>query len=373
MEIAFLFNSDAKEFGGYYGHPIQKKILDTGVLQKANRHMRVSVGDLLLMDTLRRGTSPEDILNTLLSTGFHRLKTEEISSLLNKATIYVWLVQNITETVASELGDALWKDETFLGFHQVDFTHPPHFRFYYRSLPEQLRIHGKRASILEPFESERDETQAAELRSLGFTEVTFDNVGIRGTIFDKYDTIEHYRRRASFEEAISVDLPGGRDEASNLCSFLDEIHPKLFEVLASAIRAIENAETVEDVAQAALSGRRFLSTVADILFPPSNQIRGGHKLDASAYRNRLWAYVEDTLNNSGVTDEKALIGLGKEIDRLDVFFNKGLHAECSREEVLQELVNLSVLIAQIIAINPALTRRPYASLNVETIKEIMQI
>jgi len=32
MEVAFLFNSCAEEFGGFYGFPIQKKILSKDVL-----------------------------------------------------------------------------------------------------------------------------------------------------------------------------------------------------------------------------------------------------------------------------------------------------------------------------------------------------
>lgn len=47
MNIAFLFNSDAEEYGGIYGDAIEAKILQSGVLQNIQRHMRVSVGDVL--------------------------------------------------------------------------------------------------------------------------------------------------------------------------------------------------------------------------------------------------------------------------------------------------------------------------------------
>jgi hypothetical protein len=48
MIIALLFNSDAPEYGGYYGGPINRKVVSTGVLQESDRHMKMSVGDVLI-------------------------------------------------------------------------------------------------------------------------------------------------------------------------------------------------------------------------------------------------------------------------------------------------------------------------------------
>ncbi len=45
MNVAFLFNSDHPSIAGCYGPRVMEKVLQTGVLQAAQRSMRVSVGD----------------------------------------------------------------------------------------------------------------------------------------------------------------------------------------------------------------------------------------------------------------------------------------------------------------------------------------
>ena len=47
MNIAVLFNSNHPEFVGNYAYAVMRRILGTGVLQSANRNMRVSTGDIL--------------------------------------------------------------------------------------------------------------------------------------------------------------------------------------------------------------------------------------------------------------------------------------------------------------------------------------
>ena len=58
MNIAFLFNSDHPSLGGYYGPPVMDLILGAEVLQKSNRHMRVSVGDILTYSAAARSNTP---------------------------------------------------------------------------------------------------------------------------------------------------------------------------------------------------------------------------------------------------------------------------------------------------------------------------
>jgi len=99
-------------------------------------------------------------------------------------------------------------------------------------------------------------------------------------------------------------------------SQLEELHPKLFDAFAAAARTLDRAETEEDLAQAALSGRRLLEKTADYLFPPQSIDWNGRKVGKAQYKNRLWAYVERTLLASRGADLTALDRLGKEANRL---------------------------------------------------------
>jgi hypothetical protein len=107
--------------------------------------------------------------------------------------------------------------------------------------------------------------------------VDYEDIGLRRTLLDSYDTIEHFRRVEDFKR-IFARFEGLDDgTVSDLALFLEEIHPVLFDVLASASRTLDRAETREDLAQAALSGRRLLEQIADYLYPPAKEKRKGRE------------------------------------------------------------------------------------------------
>lgn len=113
------------------------------------------------------------------------------------------------------------------------------------------------------------------------------------------------------------------------------------------------------MAQAALSGRRLLEQVADYLFPPRTELRNGREVGKGQYKNRLWAYLEETVAEVGESGNEVLQRLGKEADRLVDLFNSGLHHSPSRAKVEDALRDLSSWLSMVIDLSPAHARRPY--------------
>ena len=190
-------------------------------------------------------------------------------------------------------------------------------------------------------------------------EVCYEDIGARQTIFDQYDTLSHFKRVEDFKRVFS-NFDGLNDElASDLTINLEELHPKLFDAFSAAARTLERAETAEDLAQAALSGRRLLERVADYLFPPRAEAWNGRRVGPNEYKNRLWAYVEKTMTEAQIDDPAVLRRLGAEADRLISLFNAGLHATPTQEKVEAAFRDLIVWLSEVVELDPAAIRRPY--------------
>jgi hypothetical protein len=366
MNIALLFNSDHPSLGGYYGPLVMDRILDAEVLQRANRHVRVSVGDILTFSAAADSSTPTSAFLVELCRAVYqpkvygRLLHDRLDATHGKATVFCWLFQNMTEPIAEVLHAKLTPDPAYLGAMDVDFSEPLHLQFFRNSLIETCRLRGSRCSVFYDMGQNEDpdiaEREAFEQH--GFT-VEFEDMGARRTIFDKYDTLEHFKRVEDFKRVFSAIRSLGVDRACDLALNLEELHPKLFDAFASAARTLERAETAEDYAQAALSGRRLLEQAANYLFPPREELWGGRKVGAPDYRNRLWAYIEQATTESAVADTDLLSALGEEADRLVELLNAGLHADPTREKVEGAFVDLVIWLSEVIELSPAAARRPY--------------
>jgi hypothetical protein len=109
------------------------------------------------------------------------------------------------------------------------------------------------------------------------------------------------------------------------------------------------------VAQVALSGRRYLEQLADVLFPAQDKEHNGRKVGKAEYRNRIWAFIAD----NAASDGTLLCNLGRTTDNLTEEFNACLHGEQPQDRVFRALVNAAELTAALLALNPAETRKPY--------------
>lgn len=354
MNVAFLFDSDAEEYGGIYGDAIEEKILGTGVLQNTQRHMRVSVGDVLTFMYARSGDSSGHLdlcKKTYFPMGYDRVIWDRLEATFGNRTVYTWLFQNMPAIVADRMHAILEPDGTYLGALGVDFSNPVHLQLFRNSLIEKFRFFSREASNFgeDEVEEDPDVVMRKNFENNGFT-LIYENIGLRRTIFDPYDTIEHFSRIGDFRRYFENIRGLNEDIASEITFHIEELHPKLFDGFAAAARTLSRAETSEDFAQAAISGRRLLEKVADYLYPPSNVLRNGRSVGKQAYRNRLWAYIEDALALKGGNPIE-LNWLGREADRLVELFNSGLHADSGREKVEAAFRDLVVWLSNVISLN----------------------
>lgn len=365
MNIAFLFNSDHESLGDWYGYSVMRKVLEAQVLQEANRHVRVSVGDILTYSVAAKSRTPsmgylvELCRAVYRPTHFDHLDRKRLEDTHGKATVYCWLFQNMTAAIGDALHSKLASDPAYLGAMDVVFSELLHLSLFRNSLCEKYRLHGMHCSIFYSMGENEDPDVSVQdcFREFDFA-VVYEDTGARRTIFDDFDSLEHFQRIEDFKRVFAGLNSLGEDRASDLILHLEEVHPKLFDAFASAARTLARAETEEDYAQAALSGRRLLERTADYLFPPREEAWNGRKVGRAEYKNRLWAYIEQTVTASG-KDEDALTKLGKETDRLVELFNAGLHATPTRTKVESAFVSLAIWLSDVIALFPTSVRRPY--------------
>jgi hypothetical protein len=366
MNIAFLFNSDHPSYGGDYGGPIMELILSAGVLQRAQRHMRVSIGDILTYGAAAQSKTPTIGFLVKLCRAvyspviFDRLLRDRLEATHGRATVYCWLFQNMTAPLAGELHEHLKPDDSYLGAMDVNFSHPLHLSFFRNSLIERYRFNERQCSIFYVMADNQgpDVEVQEELENQGFT-VSYEDIGARRTIFDDYDNLEHFKRIASFSEVFSQLAGLDTDHISDLVHSLEELHPKLFDAFAAASQVLQRAETEEDYAQAGLSGRRLLESTADYLFPARAEKWNGRNVGRENYKNRLWAYIEQTINEWPGADSSALTRLGKEVDNLVDLFNACVHGHPTRTEAESAFAALVFWLSDVIKLAPAAARRPY--------------
>lgn len=168
-------------------------------------------------------------------------------------------------------------------------------------------------------------------------------------------TPRYFERVAAFRGILNESLPGGEDDAYQLTMTLEDLSPKLFNALGTAAEWLANAENEEEVAQVAISGRRYMEQLANALFPPTDMPRGKRKLDKPAYRNRLWAFTEDHIQG----DPARLSSIGKKIDRVVEELNAGLHDDQPKERVARSISDVAVLTAALFVLNPDAVRNGY--------------
>lgn len=327
--------------------------------------MRISVGDILTYSVAARSKTPtmsylvELCRAVYRPTHFDHLNYKRLEDTHGKATVYCWLFQNMTAAIGEALHSKLTSDSAYLGAMDVVFSEPLHLVFFRNSLCENYRLNGKHCSLFYSMDENEDPDISIQdcFKTYGFI-VDHEDTGARRTIFDDFDSLEHFQRVEDFKSVFANFNGLDVDHASDLILNLEELHPKLFDAFASAARTLARAETEEDYAQAALSGRRVLERIADYLFPPRDEKWNGRKVGRAEYKNRLWAYIEQAVATSGKTPS-VLIQLGSEADRLVELFNAGLHASPTKTKVEAAFVSLVTWLSNVIALSPVSVRRPY--------------
>ncbi|MDI1328329.1 MAG: hypothetical protein PSV23_16175 [Brevundimonas sp.] len=358
MHAAFLFDTDDDKYEGNYYWAVRDLIFKTGIIQASGRHMKMSVGDVAWhvggRDPSRRMAALEAVYFQPEAAFIYE---DRLRGTFGKAEVFAVVFENMTREIALELHRALTPDKRYLGFKEAVLEFGPHLVVYRNLVGTEYRLQGSYCRVFYSMSEEdsKDHYALEAMRELGFDDVDWEDSGARKTIFDDYDTPEHFEQVAAFRALATPYLPDGEDGAFELAMILEDLNPRLFNALGAAVRTLSIARNEEDVAQVAVSGRRYMEALTDALFPPRAEHHNGRKVGQAEYKNRLWAYIE---MNVPPGDERLTL-LGKEGDRLSDELNGGLHGERPSERIEQALADAAVLTATLLALNPIAARKPY--------------
>jgi hypothetical protein len=370
MIIAILFNSDHPKYNFAYGRPIRDLILSSHILQSSNRHLKISLGDVLIFSHAK---TREEFIKlseiTYFALSWKKLKSEHLRSTYNNQTVFAWVIQNVTKQLALDLHKYLYPDDAYLGMHEVDFSYPIHLALYRQSMILKYRIYKDACNQFYSMgnEDEKDPYEIDEVKKNGFVNVSWEDKGARQTIFDDYDTLDHFRQITEFEQMISSQLDN-EDDAGELSMLIEDLSPKLFNALGAASRSLSRAQNEEDYAHVGLSIRRYMEQLSDTLFPPRNELFNGRKVGKSEYKNRIWAFIDSAIPVSDLNRRSKLESLGKSVDKVIVEANAALHSEKDKDRVIRCLADLAKLSIKLLSIDPEKSRNPYYAYSEKIIK-----
>lgn len=355
MNAAFLFDSGWFDRNANYATAANSLLFKTGVVQASGRHMKMGIGDVGTWGTKLH--KPELLGQQVYSSStWERLFCQKLEATYDRATVYAVVFHNMTQDIAERLHRALARHASYLGALEVDFAHGPHLVLFRTYIGMRYRLQGDTCRIFYAMgdkENSASPDDLAEAKRFGFADVDWEDGGAQGTIFDDYDTPEHFEQLEEFKGGVAPLLKGGADEASDLVFILEDLTPRLIWTLTAAFNALHRARNEEDIAQAAISGRRFLEQLADALYPARDEPVGGRDVSAPKYRNRIWAFLAQHAT-SDVAQQ-----LGLELDRLDGEFNAGLHSRRDQKRLQGCFADLALMLRDILTLNPAAARKPY--------------
>ena len=355
MKVAFHFNADLEGFSGYYGTPIKEMCFRILLAQDPSRlHFKIFCGDLLVSKYTHDAQKRDKLMRGLLRPPYPLWQSlhPDFPELMLTCRIYVLVFEGMGSKIRDVLHTSLEDNEAYLGAQQVHETNPIHWVLYGASLTPSYRLLGKELRLFY-FMGEkvtRDEGMAEHWRKLPFSSVTFEDLGVRHTIFDTYNSHKHACHVTDLSETLVDHLDGLADQ---VLLRLADLAPQLTDMLYSAFQRLEHLETSEDLAYASLSCRRILKDLADALYLPRKELVEGRRVTDKEYRNRLWAYISDCLSGR----EKELLiaelnDIGRRVEKLDALANKGIHDKVSLSEARRLLLGEVILLYDILTLAP---------------------
>jgi len=167
-----------------------------------------------------------------------------------------------------------------------------------------------------------------------------------------YDNFEEARRIAEWKRSSGALLAFIADD---IISRLSDIAPELGNKLWSALKTFETAETNEQYAQVTASCRRIFEYVTDCIFPPTDEKIDGHSLKAPQYKNRLFAYADNSRKSDTNIDliVASTVTLVEQWGKINELSNKGVHSEVYRSETRRCLLRTIMLLDDIVSLKVA--------------------
>lgn len=141
-----------------------------------------------------------------------------------------------------------------------------------------------------------------------------------------------------------------------------DLNPAIAEQLMLAFNSVSSGKS-EEWSQALATCRRLLESLADELYPASDQKYNGRSVGQTQYVNRLWAFMDLSIQSSSNKElAKAHVDfLGSWLEKLNKITNKGVHADLERLEATKSIFHTYLLVADILEYvkdTPSLASKP---------------
>jgi hypothetical protein len=374
--VAFHFRAIEEQYSPTWVLSVQAKVFRAFAGLGHSVHAEVYCGDLLVSAFSHDAFGREAVLDSFRNLSPRRMQTLEVEKFtesLFSERVFVVSVKGLNKVGQDQVDKLLRSTPDYLGAVEIDPGDPIQWRLYRRGLIRSFRYVDQGIRLFYPKFEEgansdvKDNTTADAFRALGFR-VSFEDSGVSRTIFDPYHTFEHSKREALLEAYVSLHLSGLTEEIMLRLATAD---PRQIDTLYSAFKALERIETVEDVAQVAVSCRRYLEGLANILYPPRTGLVQGRKVTKDAYRNRLWAYITEKLGGTNQNLAFAqLDDIGHRIDAIDSLSNKGIHGRVQRLDIERLLVALVTLTYDLFSLTLPPTEASYGPYD-ESVRQVI--
>jgi len=368
--IAFHFDVDiikTEHPHTLYHLPILEKMFRSLLsIRLNNLHLKIFEGDLLVYEYLYRHKGEEGInklLDGLLGTQFRtwrEINRERLREAIVKSRVFVVFLEGVNNHVRDYLLHVLQTEGSYIGAIQILGINNIQWALYTQKLSPHYRYVNQELRLFYTMSDEngKDEWLEEHWKELPFKSVQWEDLKARHTIFDAYETFEHSALLVRLSEILSSRLS---QLAEDVLLQAGDLNPKLQEILYASFKTFYSVQTPEEIAQVALSCRRFLENLADVLYPPRSEKVNNRIVDAARYRNRLWRYIEERLDVSEQIKDLVRVGLhdlGSRIDKIDDLANKGLHAEISLLDVDRLLIALVTVTYDLFSLAPPPTELP---------------
>lgn len=357
MRVAWLF--DPTGFSSY-DRVLQEQAFRALLRLPVSRlHLVIRTGDLLSSGMPHDEESRMGVIGRLLGRDFPIWTTLDGEG-LTRATmahrVYVIDVDGLVCRDAAATHELMAETNPhYLGALEVTPRIDLHWAVFdqlflrYRLLGRTLRVLHDAFEVAA--EDTRDWSRLQRWRDSGlFEKVDWENTGVSGTIFDAFDTLDFARSQAELRELVGGLLGVVTNEVTLRLAGLD---PYLAQPLLAGLRRLEMARDEEEIAHVGVSFRRYLERLADALYPSTDQKREGRSLGKQEYKNRLAAYVEDTLPEANVREVVlSLDDIGRRLDSLVKAANEGIHATLDLAEAHRVGIGLVSLSYDILTLAP---------------------
>lgn len=369
MKVAFHFDADdpAGRAEGRYDLTFLKRFFSTlrEADANANAHVKIWHGDYSAWEY---GQTPQGqaVVAAVLFQNRHKLWNEvdapRFLSRIFATNVYVIVAEGLSAELSEQIHEALKAERAYYGALQVYEAIKAHWELYHKGLAPRYRYFRGQLRIFYSGDEEESRDTGLEpywIKSQLFQSVIWENVGLRYSFLESRDNFDDAKRLAELDRMLPAELSVMADDF--LMRLRDE-RPQLCDELYAACEKLRTVKTSADAAQAAVSCRRFLIFLADVVSPvPADSVNGRTVRD-SEKRKRLFTYIEKKLKGDDARSKAERDDLKGTIKILYGDASDGVHNHIGKAEldsIIWRLVTFTYRVLQLAAPPLTLPDEPY--------------